>query len=48
MVEVEVDSNKYYIPQTKVKEYLDYDSFNFKFTRKDLVQVNDIIHDDLL
>lgn len=48
MVEVEVDNNKYYIPQTKVKEYLDYDSFNFKFTRKDLVQVNDIIHDDLL
>ena len=48
MVEVEVNSNKYYIPQVKVKDYLDNDSFNFSFTRKDLVQVNTTIHADLL
>jgi len=48
MVEVEVNSNKYYIPQIKVKDFLDNDSFNFSFSRKDLVQVNTIIHADLL
>lgn len=48
MVEVEVNNNKYYIPRLKIKDYLDYDSFNFSFTRKDLVQVNNIIHADLL
>ena len=48
MVEVEVNSNKYYIPQVKVKDYLKNDSFNFCFTRKDLIQVNTITHADLL
>jgi len=48
MVEVEIDNNKYYIVREKVKEYLDSDSFNFLYTRKDLIQVNNIIHSDLL
>ena len=48
MVEVEINNSKYYIPRRKVSEYLDNDIFNFYFTRKDLVQVNNIIHADLL
>lgn len=48
MVEVQVNNSKYYIPRQKVCEYLDDDIFNFYFTRKDLVQVNNIIHADLL
>lgn len=48
MVEVEVNNNRYYIPQVKVKDYLNYDTFNFYFTRKDIIQVNAITHADLL
>ncbi len=48
MVEVQIDNCKYYIPRKKVSEYLDRDSFPFLFTRKDLVQVNNIVHADLL
>lgn len=48
MVEVQVNNSKYYIPKQKVSEYLDNDIFNFYFTRKDLVQVNNTIHADLL
>ena len=48
MVEVQINNSKYYIPRQKVSEYLDNDIFNFYFTRKDLVQVNNIIHADLL
>ena len=48
MVEVQINNGKYYIPRQKVSEYMDSDSFVFCFTRKDLVQVNNIIHADLL
>ena len=48
MVEVEINNSKYYIPRQKVSEYLDNDVFHFCFTRKDLVQVNNIINADLL
>ena len=48
MVEVEINNSKYYVPRQKVSEYLDNDILNFYFTRKDLVQVNNIIHADLL
>ncbi len=48
MVEIQVDNNKYYIPRQKISKYLDTDTFYFYFTRKDLIQVNDIIHADLL
>lgn len=48
MVEVEINNSKYYIPRQKVSEYLDNEFFYFCFTRKDLVQVNNIIHADLL
>lgn len=48
MTEVEVNNNKYYIVTKKVIGYLHCDNFNFCFTRKDLVQVNNTIHADLL
>lgn len=48
MVEVQVNDAIYYIPRQKVREYLESDSFNLCFTRKDLIQVNDIIHADFL
>lgn len=48
MVEVKIKDSKYYIMKQKVKNFLDNESFNFCFTRKDLIQVNDVIHADLL
>lgn len=48
MVEVQINNSKYYIPRQKVSEYLDSDCFNFCFTRKDLIQVDNTIHADLL
>lgn len=48
MVEVQVNNGKYYIPRQKVGKYLESDSFHFGFTRKDLVQVNNIVHADFL
>lgn len=48
MVEVEMNKSKYYIPRAKVNKYLDSNTLNFYFTRKDLIQVNNIIHADLL
>jgi len=48
MVEVQVNNSKYYIVKQKVREYLNCDNFNFCFTRKDLIQVNNIIHGDFL
>ena len=48
MVEVQINNGKYYIPRQKVSEYLAGGSFRFCFTRKDLVQVNNIVHADLL
>ena len=46
MVEVRVNDEKYYIAKKKVEEYLSRDYFYFFSTRKDLVQVNDVIHAD--
>lgn len=48
MVEVQVNNSKYYIVKQKVREFLNGDSINFCFTRKDLIQVNNTIHADLL
>lgn len=48
MVEVQINDSRYYIPRQKVIEYLDGDSFIFCYTRKDLIQVNNTIHADLL
>ena len=48
MTEVQINSGTYYVPQQKVRDYLNGESFGFCFTRKDLIQVDDIIHADLL
>ena len=48
MVEVIIDNNRYYLRKDEVKKYLDFESFNYQFTRKDLIEVNGIINRDLL
>lgn len=48
LVEVQVNGNKYYIEPNIVSDFLDCDSFNFDYTRKDLIQVDDVIHGDYL
>lgn len=48
MVEVELDNNKYYIPREKVVKHLKCDSLKYSYTRKDLVQVDNIVHPDLM
>ncbi|MBF2665049.1 hypothetical protein [Listeria seeligeri] len=47
LVKICIDDNIYYIYQEKVVPYLSARRFMFEFTRKDLIQVNDIIHEDL-
>ncbi|MBC6181036.1 hypothetical protein HB796_09520 [Listeria welshimeri] len=47
LVKISIDDNIYYIYQEKVEPYLSTRRFMFEFTRKDLIQVDDIIHEDL-
>lgn len=48
MVEIIMDKNKYYLRKEEVKKYLHLEIFNYQFTRKDLIEVNGIVHRDLL
>ncbi|MDF2596929.1 MAG: hypothetical protein K0R05_2797 [Anaerocolumna sp.] len=48
MVKVLVNNDEYYIPQKKLSELGDLELFYFRYSRKDLIQVNDVIHADLL
>lgn len=48
MVQVLVENDEYYIPVKKVAHISDINYFYFKYTRKDLIQVNEIIHADFL
>lgn len=48
MVKVMVDNDSYYIPQEKVRNFLNSTSFYFNCSRKDLIQVNNVIHADWL
>ena len=48
MVKVLVENNKYYIPRKKVEKYLDNEMFFFRYTRKDLIEVDNILHSDML
>ena len=48
MIEVLVDGNVYYIYYQKVKDYIRNNLIYFKCTRKDLIQVNGVIHQDLI
>ena len=47
MLKVLIGQDEYYIPQNKLKN-LDINSFYFKYSRKDLIQVDNVIHADLL
>lgn len=48
MVKVLVEDDEYYIPTKKVNNLVDLKEFYFKYTRKDLIEVDNIIHADLL
>lgn len=47
MTQVRIDNNEFYIIEQKLLDYLAQDEFGFISTRKDLIQVNDVIHPDL-
>lgn len=46
MVKVMVEADEYYIPRQKIENSLYQDEFYFRYTRKDLVAVDDIVHAD--
>ncbi len=48
MVKVLVKNDVYYIPRKKVEKYLDKEMFLFQYTRKDLIEVDNVIHSDML
>lgn len=48
LTEVQTSEGVYYIPPQKIAEYLKHGIFEFCYTRKDLVQVNDTVHGDYL
>ena len=48
MVQVLVGEDQYYIPESKISNVLNSKEIIFKYTRKDLIEVNHVIHADLL
>ena len=48
MVKVLVGDDEYYIPEKKISNFLNSKEIYFRYTRKDLIEVNHIIHADLL
>lgn len=48
MVKVLVEDDEYYIPAKKISKLVNLREFYFKYTRKDLIEVDNIIHADLL
>lgn len=48
MAKVINNGNEYYIPKQKIMSYINKDIIEFLATRKDLIQVDNIIHGDLL
>lgn len=46
-IKVLVDGEIYYVPKSKVQDET-IEEFAFVYTRKDLIKVNEVIHDDLL
>jgi len=48
MVKVLVENDEYYIPTIKIKNVVTLDNFYFKYTRKDLIKVDNVVHPDLL
>lgn len=48
MVKVLIGDDEYYIPEKKINGILDLKEFFFRCTRKDLIEVDTVIHADLL
>ena len=48
MIKVLVCSDEYYLPVDNVMDVINGDWFYYKISRKDLIQVNDIVHGDYL
>lgn len=48
MVKVLVEDDEYYIPAKKISKLVYLKEFYFRYTRKDLIEVDNIIHADLL
>lgn len=48
MAKVLIERDEYYIPEEKLKDDENIDSFYFNYSRKDLIQVDDYIHADFL
>ncbi|MBR7163500.1 MAG: hypothetical protein IKD21_00810 [Clostridia bacterium] len=48
MVEVLADNKQYYITKKNLENHLDNEIFYFYATRKDLIQVDNVIHADYL
>ena len=47
MVKVQINNHQYYIARETIKDFLNDESFYFCCTRKDLIQVDDVVHADL-
>lgn len=47
MVEVQIDNDHYYIAKKTIKDFFNDESFYFCCTRKNLIQVDDVVHADL-
>lgn len=48
MVKVGVNGDEYYVNISKSNEFMGTNAFYFKYSRKDLIQVDDVVHADLL
>lgn len=48
MVQVLVDNDIYYIDQCEIKDVINKDVFWYEYTRKDLIQVNDMVKEYFL
>ena len=48
MIMVLIGNDEYYIPEKKLNKILNTNQFYFKYTRKDLIVVNNVLHADLL
>ena len=48
MIQVMVKKDEYYIPERKIGSSSNPQSFYFKYSRKDLIEVDNVVHADLL
>lgn len=48
MAKIVIKNDEYYILQKKIENYKNGEFFYFRYSRKDLIQVNEVIHADFL